>query len=89
MSRHFVVDDGVTKARYGLILCKFTSPDGRAETLRVVGMWDELETAKDEARKRFAEFNPGMAMIQDTTSGEVLQAHNWSHDRLIWSTYSK
>ena len=77
------IDAGVTKARYGLILADFD-----AHRMRVVGMWDELAEAKTQAVKRFQEFHPGMAMIQDTESGVLLQAYNWHHDCLMWTEFN-
>jgi hypothetical protein len=85
MNRRIAIDDGVTKARYGLILAKFE--DEGEPAMRLVGMWDYLEKTKQMAASSFPEFRPGMALIQDTVTGEIVQAYNWNHDCLMWTRY--
>lgn len=87
MSESWIIDAGVTKARYGLVLAKFSDPTKAPTVLHVVGMWNDIEEAKEEARRRFSEFNPGMAMIQDTKDGSLIRAYNWCHDLLLWAPY--
>jgi hypothetical protein len=82
----WVFNHPLRKKRFALILVHFDIAE-RSATNTVQGFYDSLQEAKGEANQKFAEFNPGIAMIQDVEGGKLLRACNWMHDSLIWEEY--